>query len=176
MEGQQRARQGVVALPLDVMAEVGVREEDVFRKGAEAEGLRDAVFRVATRASDHLITAREMVRRLRRGEGAGHGFEEEGGEGFEYGRGAEQQDDDDDDGAQEQQDLSLHVGNERRSNPTREIDSIERAFGVYMPSVSVGLWLERLQKVDFDIFRAELRRREWRLPWRAWWAYRRRKF
>jgi len=52
---------GAVVLPLDVCAECGVRQEDVLRRAGGAPGLRDAVFRVATLANDHLITARNML-------------------------------------------------------------------------------------------------------------------
>ncbi|KAK6350071.1 hypothetical protein TWF696_006318 [Orbilia brochopaga] len=51
-----------VILPVDVCAEHGLRQEDVIRHGGAAEGLKDVVFAVATRASDHLITAREMLK------------------------------------------------------------------------------------------------------------------
>lgn len=67
--------QGAVPLPLDIMAQHGVVEEQVFRQGASAPGLRDAVFAVATRANDHLITAREMLANLRQGLDVGHEFE-----------------------------------------------------------------------------------------------------
>jgi NADH dehydrogenase [ubiquinone] 1 alpha subcomplex assembly factor 6 len=53
---------GAVVLPLDVCAEFNLRQEDVLRKGGNAQGLRDAVFKVATMANDHLITARKMLR------------------------------------------------------------------------------------------------------------------
>lgn len=142
-------RQGAVMLPLDVMAEAGVREEDVLRQGASAPGLRDAVFTVATRASDHLITARTMLGNVRKGEDVGHDFEYEGEEEHNY----------------------SEAGSLGSQN-----DEVNRAFGVFMPAVSTQLWLERLQKVDFDIFRDELRAREWRLPWRAYWAFRRKMF
>lgn len=149
---QQRGggvRQGAVMLPLDVMAEAGVREEDVLRQGASAPGLRDAVFTVATRASDHLITARTMLGNVRKGEDVGHEFEYEGEEEHNYSEAGS-------------------LGSQK--------DEVNRAFGVFMPAVSTQLWLERLQKVDFDIFRDELRGREWRLPWRAYWAFRRKTF
>ena len=152
---QQRTRsqQGVITLPLDIMASAGLREEDVFRQGAEAPGLRDAIFQVATRASDHLITARSMLRNLRGGEDVGHTFEHEGEDEHDYGRR------EGDDG-----------------HAVQQLAEVEGAFGVLMQAVSTGLWLERLQKVDFDVFREELRRREWKLPWRAYVAYSRRMF
>ena len=142
------SRQGSVTLPLDVMAEVGLREEDVLRKGGEAEGLKDAVFKVATRASDHLITAHLMLRQLQKGEEVDHAFEgeiEEERQGY---------------------------GEEGNGKGRNEVD---RGFGVLMPAVSTDLWLKRLEKVDFDIFRAELRAREWKLPWKAYWAFSRRR-
>ena len=138
-----------MTLPLDVMAENGVREEDVLRLGADAPGLKDAVFAVATRASDHLITARAMLQNLAKGEDVGHAFEHEGEREHQY----------------------RHFEGTRTTAQQRE--EVGRGFGVLMPAVSTRLWLERLQKVDFDIFREELRRREWRLPWKAFWAYRR---
>lgn len=152
--GSQRRHQGAVTLPLDVMAEAGVREEDVLRLGSDAPGLRDAVFTVATRASDHLITARQMLKNVRAGNDVGHEFEHEGEEGHEY--------------APTQSGMG-------GPNPAQN-EEIERGFGVLMPAVSTSIWLDRLQQVDFDIFREELRRREWKLPWKAYFAYRRRMF
>ncbi|KAJ5120372.1 uncharacterized protein N7515_009760 [Penicillium bovifimosum] len=142
------AKQGAVMLPLDVMAQAGVKEEDVLRNGAQAEGLRDAVFTVATRASDHLITAQQMLSNLRAGEDVGHDFEHEGEEGHEY-------------------DVSPGRSGE---SPLEEVN---RAFGVFMPAVGARLWLDRLQKQDFDIFSPALLRSDWRLPWKAYSAYRR---
>ncbi|PKX97556.1 uncharacterized protein P174DRAFT_439322 [Aspergillus novofumigatus IBT 16806] len=141
-------KQGAVMLPLDVMAQAGVKEEDVFRMGGEAPGLRDAVFTVATRASDHLITVQQMLSNLRAGQDVGHDFEHAGEEGHEYlaGRG------------------------QRDESP---LDEVNRAFGVFLPAVSTRLWLDRLQKVDFDIFRPELLRSDWRLPWKAYLAFNR---
>ncbi|MCJ1407575.1 hypothetical protein MMC19_001646 [Ptychographa xylographoides] len=160
-DARGRSRQGVVTLPLDIMADVGVREEDVLRKGAEAPGLRDAVFRVATRASDHLITARSMVASLKRGDGVGHAFEHGDEEEHRY-------------------DSEGHAGTSAQEGQEKDggtqYQDLERAFGVLMPAVSTGLWLEKLQRLDFDIFRDELRRREWKLPWKAYFAYRRRRF
>lgn len=145
-----------MTLPLDVMAEAGVREEDVLRQGAEAMGLRDAVFQVATRASDHLITARQMLKNVREGRDVGHEFEHEGEEGHDYYGDRE------------------GIGGGGKSGQQKQ--EMERAFGVFMPAVSTELWLQRLERLDFDVFREELRRREWRLPWKAWLAYRKRLF
>lgn len=158
LPGPPRTRQGAVTLPLDIMASAGVREEDVLRMGADAPGLRDAVFAVATRASDHLITARHMVKELQAGREAGHAYEHEGEEGHEY-RSAHQRPE----GVQET----------AQQNVPHELD---QAFGVLMPAVATRLWLDRLEKCDFDVFASDLRRREWRLPWRAYWAWRRSMF
>ncbi|KAL9098411.1 MAG: hypothetical protein Q9163_005922 [Psora crenata] len=149
----QKGKQGTVMLPLDVMARTGVREEDVLRHGPKAKGLRDAVFEVATRASDHLITAREMLKNLRKGQDVGHAFEHEGEEGHDYIA------------------PSDVAGKEKRQQ-----DELERAFGVLMPSVATQLWLDKLQKYDFDIFSEGLRRRDWKLPFKAYFAYRARTF
>lgn len=141
-------RQGAVVLPLDIMAEAGVKEEEVFRQGADAPGLKDAIFTVATRANDHLITAREMLKNLQQGKDAGHEFEHEGEEG--------------------------HLYTEANSKGKSQSDDVERGFGVFMQTVATRLWLEKLEKADFDIFKPELRAREWKLPWKAYWAYSRR--
>lgn len=138
----------MVTLPLDVMAEANLCEEDVLRQGAEAPGLRDAVFAVATRASDHLITARTMLQNVSKGEDVGHEFE-----------------------YQNENEHAYEPGTTRTQK-----EEVDRGFGTLMLAVSTGLWLERLQKVDFDIFREDLRGREWKLPWRAYWAFRRKKF
>ncbi|KAJ5782732.1 hypothetical protein N7457_004506 [Penicillium paradoxum] len=143
-------KQGAVMLPLDVMAQAGVKEEDVLRYGAQAEGLRDAVFTVATRASDHLITVQQMLSNLKAGEDVGHDFEHEGEEGHEY-----------------------DVSSSARSGES-PLDEINRAFGVFLPAVGTRLWLDRLEKQDFDIFSPELLKSDWRLPWKAYSAYRRR--
>jgi NADH dehydrogenase [ubiquinone] 1 alpha subcomplex assembly factor 6 len=149
--------QGAITLPLDVMAQASVKEEDVFRQGAEAPGLRDAVFTVATRASDHLITARQMLKNIRAGEDVGHEFEHEGEEGLEYGE-------------------QSAADSPHQSPFERQVREVERGFGVLMPAVSTQLWLDRLQKVDFDIFNSELLRSDWRLPWKTYLASRSRTF
>jgi NADH dehydrogenase [ubiquinone] 1 alpha subcomplex assembly factor 6 len=144
-------RQGAVMLPLDIMAQTGVKEEEVLRRGADAEGLRDAVFTVATRASDHLITVEQMLSNLRAGKDVGHDFEHEGEEGHEYGR-------------------DVLEGAQARESP---LDEVNRAFGVFMPAVSTRLWLDRLQQYDFDVFRPELLRSDWKFPWKAYMAFNR---
>ena len=147
-----------MALPLDVMARIGVREEDVLRSGAEAPGLRDAVFEVATRASDHLITARQMLRNVKAGVDVGHAFE--------HGAEAEHQHDS----------SSSMITSPNQGKEERQRHEVLSSFGVFMPGVAVQLWLEKLQGVDFDVFREELRRREWRLPFKAYFAFRRKMF
>lgn len=141
-------QQGAVMLPLDIMVEAGVKEEEVLRQGADAPGLKDAVFKVATRANDHLITAREMLKNLKQGKAAGHDFEHEGEEGHHY--------------------------PEMNAKDTATVEDIERGFGALMQAVPTRLWLEQLEKADFDVFRNELRMRDWKLPMKAYWAYSRR--
>ncbi|CEJ58668.1 hypothetical protein PMG11_07318 [Penicillium brasilianum] len=145
------SKQGAVMLPLDIMAQHGVKEEEVLRRGADAEGLRDAVFAVATRASDHLITVDQMLSNLHAGKDVGHDFEHEGEEGHEY-------------------DTSVIGGPKGNETP---LDEVNRAFGVFMPAIATRLWLERLQQYDFDVFRPELLSGDWRLPWKAYMAFRR---
>ncbi|KAK2754539.1 hypothetical protein FQN54_006940 [Arachnomyces sp. PD_36] len=152
-------RQGAITLPLDVMAEAGVKEEDVFRHGAGAPGLRDAVFTVATRASDHLITARQMLKNLRAGEDVGHDFEHR-----------------DEDEHQYPGDVGDATGATGQPNHKLQLEEVERGFGVLLPAVTTSMWLDRLQKVDFDIFKPELLTSDWRLPWKAYLAHKRRTF
>ena len=145
-------RQGAVLLPLDVMADIGVREEDVFRQGSNANGLRDAVFHVATRANDHILTARQMLKNLRAGEDIGHEYEHQN----------------DDDRGYERSEKNMSI--------SAQLSDIEGAFGVLTSAVPTIMWLERLERADFDAFAPSLRSPDWRLPWKAYWVYTRRKF
>lgn len=150
MTGQSGPIQGAVLLPLDVMADANLREEDVFRLGASAPGLRDAIFTVATRANDHLITAREMLTKLRSDGTLGHDFEHQNEEEHQYS--AQQLD----------------------AGKAEKLAEVEQAFGVFMPSIATQSWLDRLEKADFNIFDQGLRTVDWRLPVKAYWAYSRR--
>ncbi|RTE72993.1 hypothetical protein BHE90_012590 [Fusarium euwallaceae] len=116
------SREPALLLPLDAMAEAGVKEEEVFRQGPNAPGLQDAVFQVATRANDHLITAREMLKRLKAGEDPGHEFEHHGeGEHFYDGE-------------------------------SDTIKEIRQGFGVLLEAVPAAQYLTRLEQADFDPF------------------------
>ena len=149
-----RGRQGVISLPLDVMSSAGLREEDIFRQGGNADGMRDAIFMVATRASDHLITARTMLKNMKADEGPGHDFEHIDDEGHQY--------------TTEQRHEAASVD--------RHMEEYAQGYPIIMgPAISTQLWLDRLQKVDFDIFHSSLRRTEWKLPLTAWWLNRRRR-
>lgn len=142
-------RHGAVMLPVDIMVEAGVREEDVLRNGSNAHGLRDAVFTVATRANDHLITARQMLDNIRAGQDAGHEFEH--------------------------QDEEEHIHLPSTGKVETQAQEVERAFGIYMPALATQMWLDTLQKYDFDVFQPKLRMTDWKLPFKAYWAYSRRK-
>ncbi|KAK5681848.1 hypothetical protein LTS10_006381 [Elasticomyces elasticus] len=146
------SRQGAVTLPLDVMAEAGVREEDVLRNGSSAKGLRDAVFAVATRANDHLITSRQLLASIRAGEAEDHEFEHAGEDEHIY--------------------LPTKLAGGKAETQAQEL---ERGFGVFMPAIATQLWLDRLEKADFDVFNPKLRQTDWRLPWKAFWAWQRRR-
>lgn len=56
------ASKGRMVIPAEITARHGVRQEDVFRMGGDAEGISDAVFEFATVANDNLLTAREMFK------------------------------------------------------------------------------------------------------------------
>ncbi|KAK6075011.1 squalene/phytoene synthase [Seiridium cupressi] len=132
-------RNPVLLLPLDVMAEVGLREEDVYRQGPEAEGFQDAVFKVATRANDHLITAREMLKNIRAGENPGHEYEH--------------------------QDEVEHNYSETALESDETKRSLQRGFSVLLEAVPATDYLERLQATNFDPFTVKS---SWKLPWRLW--------
>jgi NADH dehydrogenase [ubiquinone] 1 alpha subcomplex assembly factor 6 len=131
-------------LPLDVMAEVGLREEEVFRRGPDAEGLQDAVFKVATRANDHLITAREMLNNLQVGRDPGHEYEH--------------------------QDETEHVYATDGKDKDGASQDIRSAFGVLLEAVPAAEYLSRLEAANFDPFRVKA---SWKLPWRIWQAVKR---
>ncbi|KAL1412446.1 hypothetical protein Q8F55_000191 [Vanrija albida] len=50
-------------IPADVAAQHGLVDEEVFRKGADADGFKDAAFTIATRGIDELITARRDLKK-----------------------------------------------------------------------------------------------------------------
>lgn len=137
-------RSPALLLPLDVMAEAGVKEEDVFRRGPNAEGLQDAVFQVATRANDHLITAREMLKNLKSGKGPGHDYEHQEEAEHEY--------------------SSLVQG------PEDTKSDIQRGFGVLLEAMAAGDYLQRLESANFDPFKVKS---SWKLPWSLWRATKR---
>lgn len=60
--GPARPRQRRLVLPAEYLAAHSVVEEEVYRRGAEAQGLKDAVFDTATRANDYLISARAILK------------------------------------------------------------------------------------------------------------------
>jgi NADH dehydrogenase [ubiquinone] 1 alpha subcomplex assembly factor 6 len=136
------SRNPVLLLPLDVMAETGLREEDVYRQGPEAEGFRDAVFTVATRANDHLITAREMLKNIRAGENPDHEYEHRGEEQHEY---------PDSDSGQESFEPVLR-----------------KAFSVLLEGIPASDYLTRLEAENFNPFTVKS---SWKLPWRLWRAH-----
>ncbi|GAW19196.1 hypothetical protein ANO14919_086800 [Xylariales sp. No.14919] len=136
------SRNPVLLLPLDIMAETGLREEDVYRHGPEAEGFQDAVFKVATRANDHLITAREMLKNIRAGEHPGHEYEHQGEEQHVY-PGS--------DFGQEDVDPLLRKG-----------------FAVLLEGIPATDYLARLETEDFNPFTV---RSSWKLPWKLWRAH-----
>ncbi|KAF8073690.1 isoprenoid synthase domain-containing protein [Lyophyllum atratum] len=56
------AKHGRMIIPAEITVKHGVKQEDVFRRGPQAEGIADAVFEFATLANDHLLTARDMLK------------------------------------------------------------------------------------------------------------------
>ncbi|KAH6647190.1 squalene/phytoene synthase [Truncatella angustata] len=134
-------RNPVLLLPLDVMAEVGLKEEDVYRHGPAAEGFQDAIFKVATRANDHLITAREMMKNIRAGQNPGHEYEH--------------------------QNEAEHMYDEPNLEGDETQRDLNRGFSVLLESVPASDYLQRLEGTNFDPFAV---RSSWKLPWRLWRA------
>ena len=56
-----RVQVGELPLPLDICAKHSLVQEQVFRQGPAAPGLKDVVYEVATRANDHLKAARQYI-------------------------------------------------------------------------------------------------------------------
>ncbi|OTB20705.1 hypothetical protein K445DRAFT_91457 [Daldinia sp. EC12] len=134
-------RNPVLLLPLDVMAETGLKEEDVYRNGPRADGFQDAIFKVATRAHDHLITAREMLKNLNAGQNPGHEYEHHGEEQHEY-----------------------PLGSHGDEDTKRDL---RRGFNVLLEGVPANDYLMRLEAKNFDPFTVTS---SWKLPWRLWRA------
>lgn len=61
-QGNVVPRTPTLPLPLEYLLQFNVTQEDVFRNGIHAHGLRDAIFYTATRANDYLITAQTQLR------------------------------------------------------------------------------------------------------------------
>lgn len=137
------SRSQALLLPLDIMAEVGLREEDVFRHGPAAPGLQDAIFKVATRAHDHLITAREMLNNIDQGADPGHEYEHQG--------------------------ESDHLYESGHAEVDSTQSDVKRGFAVLLEGVPASDYLERIEKANFDPFQV---RSSWKLPWKVWRALR----
>ena len=60
-----RLKHNELALPLDICAKHKLVQEAVFRQGPNAAGFKDVIFDVATRANDHLTTARQYIEDMR---------------------------------------------------------------------------------------------------------------
>jgi len=133
-------REPTLLLPLDVMADAGVKEEEVYRLGPSADGFQDAIFTVATRANDHLITAREMMKNLRAGQSPGHDYEH--GEEAEH----------------------MHPGSPDSATTSFDKD-LRRSIGVLLEAIPADDYLTRLEAANFDPFAV---RSSWKLPWRLW--------
>ncbi|KAH9992020.1 Squalene/phytoene synthase [Xylariaceae sp. FL0662B] len=138
-----RGRNPVLLLPLDVMAETGLKEEELYRQGPRANGFEDAVFTVATRAHDHLITAGEMLKNLHAGQSPGHEYEH--------------------------QDEEQHVYSQTTLGDDDITQDLYRGFSVLLEAIPAGDYLIRLQAQDFDPFTVKS---SWKLPWRLWKAMR----
>ncbi|ODV90793.1 hypothetical protein CANCADRAFT_2519 [Tortispora caseinolytica NRRL Y-17796] len=57
-------RNGIINLPIDLCAKYTIRQEDLIRSPVATDALKDCVFEIATRANDHMITARSFLKEL----------------------------------------------------------------------------------------------------------------
>lgn len=135
------ASKGRMVIPAEITARHDVNHEEVFRKGGHAKGIDNAVFEFATVANDHLITAREMLK-------------EGGGKVPEGVR---------------------PVFLSAVSCCCILTFSCANAYGsgvvLWCLQIPTALYLERLEKSNFDAFDHSLQVRTWRLPWRMWQGY-----
>ncbi|CAN6621781.1 hypothetical protein TRVA0_008S02762 [Trichomonascus vanleenenianus] len=119
-----------VALPVDMMTRHGVSQEAVlnyFRGNAEHlhPGVSEVVYETATRANDHIISARTLLDNLRE---------------------------------------------------TLKGSIPDAMFVPAMNAIPVVLYLEKLEKHNFDVTNRGLKKQEWRLPYRSFKAYKLRRF
>lgn len=154
-------KQGSLTLPLDILARHSIQDHQILSQGphhsSTDQNLRNAIFDIATRASDHLITARTMLKTIRAGNEPDHDYEYAHDEDHSY----------------------PSPSSSKPEKGGNEIDDTPGAFGVLVSSaIPSRLWLERLEKRDFDVFHPDLMRPlgDWRVPVATFWGMRRRMF
>jgi NADH dehydrogenase [ubiquinone] 1 alpha subcomplex assembly factor 6 len=119
------AARKMVPLPTDICATHNVQQQDVIRLAGQTAqalpGLQDVVFDVATRANDHLISAKVKLAALK---------------------------------------TTL-----KEAGQTQRLEEVEAIARNAIPS---QMFLERLEKVNFDPTKPSLLKREWTMPYRLW--------
>lgn len=147
-------KSGCVTLPIDILVKHAISQEDTIRllsgkeKSVESiEKLNAAIFDVTTRANDHILAARQKLDQLKAAikDRVEHLNEND----------------------TENKMLIDTYHNLRRGLP----DCIYTPFMCAIPTV---LYLERLQKYDFNVMSPRLQYREWKLAWRAYQNFRKR--
>lgn len=121
-------KKSTLMIPSEVVVGHQLSEEMAIRLilGTETDtearnALKDSVFDMATRANDHILTARSKLGALKE---------------------------------------AWHMST--------------LPDCIYLPmmnGIPTILFLEKLQKVDFDVLNPKLQSKEWRLPFRAWWSH-----
>ncbi|QPG73473.1 hypothetical protein FOA43_000784 [Brettanomyces nanus] len=154
-------KNGQIALPIDVLAKSGVSQEDALRMVLRGdvsdtktrEALKNAVFEVTTVANDHIISARSKLQALK-------------------------------------DSIKTKVNEiEKKDDSKTDIEhallkgytSLKKGlpdclYTPFMASIPTVLYLERLQKYDFDVLNPKLQFKEWRLAYRAYRDYNKRTF
>ena len=96
-----------------------------------------------------------MLKNIKKLEDPGHEYEHLNDEGHDYSK----------------YDSGVRLSVDRRA------EEFEKGFSTIVgPAVSTQLWLDRLQKCDFDLFHKSLRQPDLKLPFAAWWRNRKQEF
>lgn len=134
------------ALPVDIRVAHSVTPAEVARLGGGATGVKDAVFEVATRANDELVTSRA-----------------------EWGSGKEGRP------PKELLPAFLPGVGPVFSITVLSNLFVEALIGFLFlaPQVAVQSYLSRLEKASFDPFTPVLQHRHWKTPLDVWWAVKR---
>lgn len=143
-----------VTLPVDLMTKYELSQEDVFRitQGHSSSDLEDVreklksvVYDTAIVANDHILTARSKLVQVR------------------------------------DEIKEVVKENELKDSKLREFSKKWKAgipdviFTPFLVSIPTSLYLEKLEKCDFDILNKKMQQKEWKLAYRSYMGYHKRR-